>query len=92
MAGKAVWKRQGRATLDCAHCEDTVTRQREEQRFCSDRCRIAHHRAREAGPMIQLSYAEWLAQLNEEAPAGLMTRDQFRARLNAQVSRLPTWG
>lgn len=42
----------------CEHCGETLTAQRGTKRFCSTRCRMAHHRAQPAATEAELQPAD----------------------------------
>lgn len=91
MATQKTWTKEDRATVDCIHCEKTVKRLREGQRFCSTGCRVAYHRYRDDEMTIRRTYAEWLELIEKTGTAHPLTRDQFRGKIVAQLAKLPLW-
>lgn len=91
MGNKRLWRKQNRSTLDCTHCELTVTRQREDQRFCSDACRVAYHRQMSyEDRMVHLPFRGWIALLGEP-DTKTYSREAFRAELSRRLAKLPAW-
>lgn len=77
---------------DCLACDAVINQPRKGQLFCSDRCRMAHHRAL-SNPVgaVVMSFADWLSNIETTAESEQITRAEFARRISRQIHAMPAW-